>query len=88
MNTAISPNVDEELTECLSAVLPGARIEAMALPLSPGQRVLIADSRIKDFDMPPYRRIAQREASTLPDLDESPEFRPVSIYLAGDGFSA
>jgi predicted nicotinamide N-methyase len=55
--------------------------------LSRAARVLVADSRIKDFDMPPYRRIAQLEASTLPDLDESPEFRHVSIYLAGDGFS-
>jgi predicted nicotinamide N-methyase len=47
-------------------------------------RVLIADSRVKDFDYPPYRQIARRQSCTLPDLDESPEFRDVRIYLAGD----
>ncbi len=46
--------------------------------------VLIADSRVKDFDYPPYRQIARCRSCTLPDLDESPEFRDVRIYLAGD----
>lgn len=46
-------------------------------------QVLIADSRVKDFDHPPYVQIERCEASTLPDLDESPEFRDVRIYLAG-----
>jgi predicted nicotinamide N-methyase len=46
-------------------------------------QVLIADSRVKHFDHPPYRQIARQESSTLPDLDESPEFRDVRIYLAG-----
>ncbi len=45
-------------------------------------RVLIADSRVKDFDHPPYRLIDQRESYTMPDLDESAEFRDVRIYLA------
>ncbi|GAB3287250.1 50S ribosomal protein L11 methyltransferase [Parahaliea aestuarii] len=43
-------------------------------------RVLLADSRVKDFDFPGYRQIARREAHTLPDLDESPEFRDVRVY--------
>ncbi|MBE9538793.1 MAG: methyltransferase [Proteobacteria bacterium] len=46
-------------------------------------QVLIADSRVKDFDYPPYVQIDRHKASTLPDLDESPEFRDVRIYLAG-----
>ena len=46
------------------------------------ERVLIADSRVKNFDHPPYRQIERRDSCTLPDLDESPEFRDVSIYLA------
>lgn len=45
-------------------------------------RVLIADSRVKDFDVPPYRQIARYSSCTLPDLDESAEFRDVRIYLA------
>lgn len=46
------------------------------------QQVLIADSRVKDFDHPPYRQIARRQSFTVPDLDESAEFRDVRIYLA------
>lgn len=45
-------------------------------------RVLIADSRVKRFEHPPYRAIDRRDSCTLPDLDESPEFRDVHIYLA------
>ncbi len=45
-------------------------------------QVLVADSRIRDFDFPPYERIGQRDSCTLPDLDESAEFRRVSLYLA------
>lgn len=45
-------------------------------------RVLVADSRVKDFDVPPYRQIAQRASFTVPDLDESAEFRDVRLYLA------
>ena len=45
-------------------------------------QVLIADSRVKDFHHPPYRQIARRDSCTLPDLDESAEFRDVRIYHA------
>jgi predicted nicotinamide N-methyase len=45
-------------------------------------RVLIADSRVKDFNHPPYRQIGRYSGCTLPDLDESAEFRDVRIYLA------
>ena len=45
-------------------------------------QVLIADSRVKNFDHPPYRQIARCDSCTLPDLDESAEFRDVRIYLA------
>jgi predicted nicotinamide N-methyase len=46
--------------------------------------VLLADSRVRDFDEPPYRRIARQESCTMPDLDEAPAFRQVSLYRAGD----
>ena len=46
-------------------------------------QVLIADSRVKDFDFPPYRALARIEGWTMPDLDESAEFRDVRIYQAG-----
>ncbi|GAB3095383.1 class I SAM-dependent methyltransferase [Pseudomaricurvus hydrocarbonicus] len=44
--------------------------------------VLIADSRVKNFDFPPYRQIDRRSGCTMPDLDESAEFRDVRIYQA------
>lgn len=49
--------------------------------LSRAPRVLLADSRVKDFREPGYRRIAQYTSCTLPDLDESEEFRQVNVYL-------
>ena len=51
-------------------------------------QVLIADSRVKNFDHPPYSQIDRRESCTLPDLDESPEFRDVRIYLADQAAAA
>ncbi len=45
-------------------------------------KVLIADSRVKDFNHPPYRQIGRYSSCTLPDLDESAEFRDVRLYLA------
>jgi predicted nicotinamide N-methyase len=45
-------------------------------------KVLIADSRVKDFNHPPYQQIARHDSCTIPDLDESAEFRDVRLYLA------
>jgi predicted nicotinamide N-methyase len=44
-------------------------------------QVLIADSRVKNFGHPGYRQLARHTSCTLPDLDESAEFRDVRIYL-------
>lgn len=45
--------------------------------------VLVADSRVRDFSHPNYRRLGQWESTTFPDLDESAEFRRVSVYAGG-----
>lgn len=50
--------------------------------LARAPEVLVADSRIKDFELPPYRAIARVQSSTWPDLDEFDEFRDVRIYHA------
>ena len=42
--------------------------------------ILIADSRVRSIPLPNVRTLATQEASTIPDLDESPEFRRVSVY--------
>ena len=44
--------------------------------------VLVADSRVKNFNVPPYVKIAELESTTLPDLDEFDEFKQVRIYYA------
>ena len=59
--------------------LPWLQIFAKHAP-----QALIADSRVKDFDYPPYRQIESRASCTVPDLDESAEFRDVRIYLADE----
>ena len=50
--------------------------------LSRGREALVADSRVRDFRHPLYRRIEILEAMTLPDLAEPHEFRHVSLYHA------
>jgi predicted nicotinamide N-methyase len=48
-------------------------------------KVLIADSRVRNFEFPHYRQIARCDSRTIPDLDESAEFGDVRIYLADQG---
>ncbi|WP_260958088.1 class I SAM-dependent methyltransferase [Pseudomonas citri] len=50
--------------------------------LSRGREALVADSRVRDFQHPLYRRIEMFQAMTLPDLAEPEEFRHVSLYHA------
>jgi len=58
-----------------------ANLDSLDSFLARADQVLLADSRIKDFSRPGYRRLATREGHTLPDLDESAEFRDVRLYL-------
>ncbi|WP_313085449.1 class I SAM-dependent methyltransferase [Pseudomonas sp.] len=50
--------------------------------LSRGKAVLVADSRVRDFQHPAYERLAVLDACTWPDLAEPAEFRRVSLYHA------
>jgi predicted nicotinamide N-methyase len=50
--------------------------------LSRGRQALVADSRVRDFQHPLYRRLGILEACTWPDLAEPAEFRHVSVYHA------
>ncbi len=47
--------------------------------------VLLADSRIRDFHLPPFEKIDEVQSCTLPDLAESAEFNRVAVYSAGAG---
>lgn len=44
--------------------------------------VLVADSRVRNFDVPPYEKLCERDSCTVPDMDEAREFNRVSIYTA------
>ncbi|EAQ98871.2 class I SAM-dependent methyltransferase [Congregibacter litoralis] len=44
--------------------------------------VLIADSRVRDFAVKPYKKICEEISCTIPDMDEAGEFNRVSIYAA------
>ena len=46
--------------------------------------VLVADSRVRNFDYAGYRKLGEWQSTTLPDLDEFAEFGNVSIYLGGE----
>ncbi|WP_313010501.1 class I SAM-dependent methyltransferase [Stutzerimonas nitrititolerans] len=50
--------------------------------LSRGREVLVADSRVRDFQYPLYERLDILDACTWPDLAEPAEFRRVSLYHA------
>ncbi len=49
--------------------------------LTRANRVLVADSRVKDFSFPGYRHLQFQRATTIPDLAESEEFSRVNVYL-------
>ncbi|MBN2122953.1 MAG: methyltransferase [Deltaproteobacteria bacterium] len=44
--------------------------------------ILVAESRVKNIDLHPYRKIMEMESSTLPDLDRFDPYRRVRIYRA------
>lgn len=50
--------------------------------VSRGREVLVADSRVRDFQHPLYERLDILDACTWPDLAEPAEFRRVSLYHA------
>ena len=45
--------------------------------------VILADSRVRDLILDPYRKIGQGQAVTCPDLQEPEEHRQVSMYGTG-----
>lgn len=45
--------------------------------------VLVADARVQIDEVPPYRKIFEMEALTLPDLGEAEDFGRVGFYFAG-----
>lgn len=50
--------------------------------LKRADEVLVADSRVRDFAHPAFRKRGEAVATTWPDLDESDEFRTVRFYVS------
>lgn len=48
--------------------------------LQRAKQVLVADSRVKNFEHPHYKKLTEQAATTWPDLDEFDEFRVVRFY--------
>ena len=62
----------DSLQQRLQGIIPCARLEVARFP----------DSRVKDFDVPPYRQIDRWSSCAVPELDEPAEFRDVRLSLA------
>lgn len=52
----------------------------LAAFLERAPHVLVADSRVKNLQVPPYVLTGEEDAGTLPDLNEFDEFRRVRFY--------
>lgn len=59
-----------------------ANLPLLDVFLDRAPEVLVADSRVKNFDFPPYQAIGKINSFTVPDLDELNEFRRVNLYKA------
>ena len=57
-----------------------ANLPLLAQFLERADEVLVADSRVKDFNFPGHRHLGLYRADTVPDLAESEEFSRVNLY--------
>ncbi|MBL4797784.1 MAG: methyltransferase [Oleispira sp.] len=75
---------DQEIDLLIAAdvLYDKANLPLLDVFLKKAPEVLVADSRVKNFDFPPYQAIGQIDSFTVPDLDELDEFRLVNLYKA------
>ncbi|UUW71268.1 class I SAM-dependent methyltransferase [Pseudomonas oryzihabitans] len=57
-----------------------ANLPLLGLLQNRAERILLADSRVRDLAHPGFTRLADLQACTLPDLAEPEEFRRVALY--------
>lgn len=82
-----SSDLDAERRDYDLAIVADVLYDRSNLPLldrvlEHASEVLVADSRVRDFSHPRYRRIAGLQGCTWPDLAEPETFRHVSLYHA------
>lgn len=75
---------DQEIDLLIAAdvLYDKANLPLLDVFLDKAPEVLVADSRVKNFNFPPYQAIGQVDSFTVPDLDELDEFRLVNLYSA------
>jgi predicted nicotinamide N-methyase len=75
-------NQEIDLLIAADVLYDKANLPLLEVFLNKAPAVLVADSRVKNFDFPPYQTIGQTDSFTVPDLDELDEFRLVNLYQA------
>lgn len=75
-------NQDIDLLIAADVLYDKANLPLLDLFLKKSPHVLVADSRVKNFNFPPYQAIGHIDSFTVPDLDELDEFRLVNLYKA------
>ena len=75
-------NQDIDLLIAADVLYDKANLPLLDVFLDKAPEVLVADSRVKDFNFPPYQTLGQVDSFTVPDLDELDEFRRVNLYKA------
>lgn len=75
-------DVDADLLIAADVLYDRANLAFLDVFLDKAPEVLVADSRIRNFDFPPYFTVSASDSFTVPDLDESDEFRRVTLYRA------
>ena len=75
---------DQEIDLLIAAdvLYDKANLPLLDVFLKKAPEVLVADSRVRNFDFAPYQAIGQIDSFTVPDLDELDEFRLVNLYKA------
>ena len=73
-------NEDLDLLIAADVLYDKANLPLLDVFRNKANEVLVADSRGKNFDFPPYQAIGRHESFTVPDLDELVEFRWVNLY--------
>lgn len=71
---------DFDLVLAADVLYDKANHHFLAAFLARAPEVLVADSRVKNLQIPPYQLSGEEEAETLPDLNEFDEFRRVRFY--------
>ena len=75
-------NADADILIAADVLYDRANLPFLDVFREKAPSALVADSRIRNFDFPPYQSVSAVDSFTVPDLDELDEFRRVTLYRA------